>query len=136
MLDECTREALCVAVKLTMNSADMLDALYPLLLQSGKPEYVRSDNGSEFIAAALQDWLRKVGIKANSDLFRIAVGERLQRALQRSFALQNPQRRMVPYTKQAQIVTNTWLRQYDRVRPHQALNMRLQVAETLLKSGP
>ena len=44
-----------------MKSADVLDALYPLLLRRGKPEYIRSDNGSEFIAIALQDWLRKVG---------------------------------------------------------------------------
>ncbi len=63
VLDEYTREALCVAVKPKMKSADVLDALYPLLLRHGKPEYIRSDNGSEFIATALQDWLRKVGIK-------------------------------------------------------------------------
>ncbi|MFG5384136.1 DDE-type integrase/transposase/recombinase [Yoonia sp. R2-816] len=63
VLDEYTQEALCVAVKPKMNSADVLDALYPLLLRRGKPEYIRSDNGSEFIATALQDWLRKVGIK-------------------------------------------------------------------------
>jgi len=63
VLDEYTREALCVAVKPKMKSADVLDALYPLLLRCGKPEYIRSDNGSEFTAKALQDWLRKVGIK-------------------------------------------------------------------------
>ncbi len=63
VLDEYTREALCVAVKPKMKSANVLDALYPLLLRRGKPEYIRSDNGSEFIATALQDWLRKVGIK-------------------------------------------------------------------------
>ena len=52
-----------MVIKLKMNSADVLDALYPLLLRHGKLEYVRSDNGSEFVAVALQDWLRKVGIK-------------------------------------------------------------------------
>ena len=62
-LDEYTRQALCVEVKPKMGSADVLEALYPLLLKHGKPEYIRSDNGSEFIAAALQLWLRKVGIK-------------------------------------------------------------------------
>ena len=46
-----------------MGSADVLDALYPLLLKCGKPEYIRSDNGSEFVAAPLQEWLMKVGIK-------------------------------------------------------------------------
>ncbi|MCP4780789.1 MAG: transposase [Hyphomicrobium sp.] len=42
----------------------------------------------------------------------------------------------VSTTKQAQIVINQWLRQYNHVRPHQALNMRPQVPETLLRSGP
>ncbi len=58
VLDEYTREALCVAVKPKMDSADVLGVLYPLLLRRGRPEYIRTDNGSEFIAAALQDWLR------------------------------------------------------------------------------
>lgn len=63
VLDEYTRQALCVEVKSKMGSADVLEALCHLLLRYGKPEYIRSDNGSEFIAAALQLWLRKVGIK-------------------------------------------------------------------------
>ncbi|GFE67355.1 DDE-type integrase/transposase/recombinase [Litoreibacter roseus] len=44
VLDEYTREALCVAVKPKMNSADVLDAPYPLLLRYGKPKYIRSGN--------------------------------------------------------------------------------------------
>jgi len=63
VLDDYTRQALCVEIKPRMGSADVLEALYPLLLKHGKPEYIRSDNGSEFIAAALQLWLRRVGIK-------------------------------------------------------------------------
>ena len=63
VLDEYARQALCVEVKPRMGSADVLEALYPLLLEHGKPDYIRSDNGSEFIATALQLWLRKVGIK-------------------------------------------------------------------------
>ncbi len=39
-------------------------------------------------------------------------------------------------TKQAQIVINQWLRQYNYIRPHQALNMRPPVPETLQKIGP
>ncbi len=43
-------------------------------------------------------------------------------------------------TKQAQIVIDTWLQQYNTVRPHHALNMRPPVPETLLEksqiSGP
>jgi len=63
VIDEYTREALCVAVAPRMGSADVLEALYPLLLKRGKPEYIRSDNGPEFVVAPLQEWLTKVGIK-------------------------------------------------------------------------
>ena len=63
VLDEYTREALCVSVNTRMGANEVLEALYPLLLKHGKPTYIRSDNGPEFIAAALQLWLSKVGIK-------------------------------------------------------------------------
>ena len=41
----------------------MPEALYPLLLRHGTPEYIRSDNGPEFFAQATQDWLARVDIK-------------------------------------------------------------------------
>ena len=63
VLDEYTRQALCVVARPRMGSAEVLEALYPLLLRHGKPTYIRSDNGPEFIATALQTWLKKVGIK-------------------------------------------------------------------------
>jgi len=44
VLDEYTRQGLCVAVKFRMGSAEVLEALYPLLLKYGTPEYIRSDN--------------------------------------------------------------------------------------------
>jgi transposase InsO family protein len=37
---------------------------YPLLLEHGKPEFIRSDNGPEFVAAPLREWLARVGIKS------------------------------------------------------------------------
>ena len=39
-------------------------------------------------------------------------------------------------TKQAQVVINQWLRQYNNIRPNQALNMRPPVPETLIRNGP
>lgn len=49
VLDEYTREALCVTVRSSMGAQEVLDTLYLLLLKRGKPEYIRSDNGPEFI---------------------------------------------------------------------------------------
>ena len=63
VIDEYTREALCVAVASKMGGAEVLEALYPLLLKHGKPEFIRSDNGPEFISEHFQRWLTKVGVK-------------------------------------------------------------------------
>jgi len=63
VLDEYTREALCVAVRSKMTANDVLDALHPVLTKHGKPEFIRSDNGPEFVALHFQDWLKKVGIQ-------------------------------------------------------------------------
>ena len=63
VLDEYTREALCVAVKPRMGNAEVLEALYPLFIRHGKPEFIRSDNGPEFIAENFQTWLAKIGVK-------------------------------------------------------------------------
>ena len=55
VLDEYTHEALFLAVPPKMNAYDVLDAPHPLLIKHGKPEFIRSDSGSEFIAMHLQD---------------------------------------------------------------------------------
>jgi len=49
VLDEYTHEALCVAVRPKMTAHNVLDALHPLLMKHGKPEFICSDNGHEFI---------------------------------------------------------------------------------------
>jgi len=53
-----------VAVLPKMNAHDVLDASHPLFMKHGKPEFIRPDNGPEFLATHLQDWLKKVGIKS------------------------------------------------------------------------
>jgi len=63
VVDEYTRQALAVHVAHKMSAADVLEALYPLLVKHGKPQYIRSDNGPEFVADIFQNWLARVGIK-------------------------------------------------------------------------
>ena len=41
----------------------MLDRLAELFVDRGVPEFIRSDNGSEFTAQAVRDWLQAVGVK-------------------------------------------------------------------------
>ena len=135
VLDEYTRQALCVKVRRTMGSADVLEALYPLLLEHGRPEYLRSDNGPEFIARALQDWLRRVGIKPMQiypgSPWENGYNERFNGTLRREIL----NAEWFTSIDQAQVVINQWLRQYNHIRPHQALGMRPPVPETLIEIG-
>jgi len=136
VLDEYTREALCIAVNFRMGNAEVLEALYPLLLTHGKPEVIRSDNGPEFVARAFQTWLTKVGIKS----IRIYPGSPWENGYNERF--NGTLRREVlngewfTTINQAKTVIGKWLRQYNHIRPHQALNMRPPVPETLSRIGP
>lgn len=61
ILDEFTREWLSVTVGVSLTSQAVLAALKPLFVSRGVPRFVRSDNGSEFIAGEVQNWLKDNG---------------------------------------------------------------------------
>jgi transposase InsO family protein len=63
IMEEYPRQALAVHVGIKLGSAEVLEALFPLILRYGKPEYIRSDNGPEFISATFQTWLKRVEIQ-------------------------------------------------------------------------
>ena len=63
VMNEYTREALCVAVRSKMTANDVLNSLHPVLMKHGEPEFIRSDNGPEFVALHFQGWLKRVGIQ-------------------------------------------------------------------------
>ena len=58
ILDEYTRECLAIHVARSISSRQIIQVLEWLFLLRGAPDYLRSDNGPEFIAYALQQWLR------------------------------------------------------------------------------
>ena len=63
IIDEFTRECLAIRVERRLNSRDVLDELGELFVRHGPPEHIRSDNGPEFIATALREWLERLGTK-------------------------------------------------------------------------
>ena len=63
MLDEHSRECLTIRVKRKLNSTDVIDALSDLFILRGAPAFRRSDNGPEFVAQAVRDWIVVVGAK-------------------------------------------------------------------------
>ena len=62
-LDEYIRHALFFAVRDKMNSDYVSEVIHRLLMITGEPEFICSDNGGEFVAEHLQDWLKRVGVK-------------------------------------------------------------------------
>ena len=63
VIDEYTRECLAIRVERRLNSKIVEEVLFDLFLQHGPPEHIRSDNGPEFIATALREWLGRIGVK-------------------------------------------------------------------------
>ena len=63
ILDEYSRECLAIRVKRKLNSTDVIDVLTDLFILRGVPAFIRSDNGPEFVAEAVRDWINAVGAK-------------------------------------------------------------------------
>ena len=59
VLDEFTRESLAIRARRKLSSADVIDVLTDLFVLRGVPAYIRSDNGSEFVAEAVRRWIRQ-----------------------------------------------------------------------------
>ena len=113
----------------------VLDVVHSLLMKHGKPEFIRSDNGPEFLATHLQDWSKRVGVKP----IHIYPGSAWESGYNKRFNV--TLRREVLSTewfhciKQAQTVIDVLLRQYNQIRPHQGLGMRPPAPETLLENN-
>ncbi len=63
IVDEHTRECLAIDVARKLTSEDLLERLSALFICRGVPDYVRSDNGPEFRAHRVRDWLETVEVK-------------------------------------------------------------------------
>ena len=88
VIDEFTRECLAIRIDRKLKSTDVIDVLSDLFILRGVPGHVRSDNGPEFIARAVREWIAAVGGQDRVHRARQPLGERLLRELQ----LQAPRR--------------------------------------------
>ena len=63
VLDEFTRECLAMRVRRKLSSTDAIDVLTDLFILRRMPAYIRSDNGPEFVAEAVRQWIAAVGAR-------------------------------------------------------------------------
>lgn len=61
VIDEYSREALAIKVERRLRSKDIVEVLADLFMTKGVPDYIRSDNGPEFTADFVRNWLNKLG---------------------------------------------------------------------------
>ncbi len=121
LIDEYTRECLAVEVGVSIKSNRVRQILQRVCASFGKPEQIRSDNGSEFIGKAVGDWLGENGIKP---LF-IEPGKPWQNGKGESFNGKLREeclsREWFSSVKEAQVVIEGWRKFYNERRPHSSL---------------
>lgn len=121
VLDEYTRECLTIHVARSISSRQVIQVLEWLFLLRGAPGHLRSDNGPEFIAYALQQWLRD----RRCNTLYITPGSPWENPFIESFngTLRREclDRWLFADGREAQLVTEQWRQEYNHRRPHSSL---------------
>ncbi len=121
VLDEYTRECHAIRVGRGLGSEEVITTLDNLFRQHGAPEYLRSDNGGEFMAARLREWLASRGTQT----VYIAPGHPWQNGYAEGFIGKFRDECLNEEVfwgeKHAQVVAERWRQQYNEQRPHSAL---------------
>jgi len=124
VIDEYTRECLDIVVDRKLRSPDVIETLAQLFVRRGLPDHIRSDNGPEFCAKAVREWLDRLDV---GPLF-IEPGSPWENGYNESFngklrdELLN---REIFYTlEEAGVLIENWRREYNTIRPHSSLGYR------------
>lgn len=132
VIDEYTRECLAIKVARNLKSDEVIDTLAELFIKRGVPKFVRSDNGSEFIATEVRYWFKKLELQP----LYITPGSPWENGYIESFngklrdELLNGE---VFYSlKEAQVMIESWRVHYNTKRPHSSLKYRPPAPETLV----
>jgi transposase InsO family protein len=118
IIDEYTRECLAIRVDRKITANDVIDTLADVFIRCGTPQFIRSDNGSEFVAEIIEPrspwengYIESFNGKFRDELLN---GEIFDAIIE------------------VRVVTEQWRKQYNTVRPHSALGYRPPAPETFL----
>jgi transposase InsO family protein len=121
IIDEYTRECLAIRVEPSIPASVVIEALEWLFLTRGVPDYIRSDNGPEFVSGAVCQWLKESGCQT---LF-ITPGSPWENGYIESFndKLRDEclNREIFRNGKAAQTIVEAWRQEYNNYRPHSSL---------------
>jgi putative transposase len=134
VVDEFTREALAIRVARRLDSNHVIEVLADLCLVRGVPEHIRSDQGPEFIATTVKDWIAAVGAKTayieKSSPWENGYVESFNGKLRDE--LLNIE--IFNSLREAQIMIENWRRHYNTIRPHSALGYRPPAPEVIVRT--
>lgn len=122
--DEYTRESLAVETATSIRSGKVLKVLAALMAARGAPEHLRSDNGPEFVAARVKEWLK---MKGTNTLY-IEPGHPWENAVGESFngRLRDECLNVEWFSNlaEARVMIESWRQHYNEERPHSSLEYR------------
>lgn len=135
VIDEYTRECLSLRTGYSLKADDVMDVLTDLFITRGIPDHIRSDNGSEFTARSIQNWLPKLGIKT----LYIEPGSPWENGYNESFNGRLRDECLNGETfhtlKEAQIILEQWRHHYNHIRPHTSLGYKPPAPLARMKEG-
>jgi len=121
LIDEYSRRCLAVHVAWSIRAVNVITVVEAAIERHGRPRHLRSDNGPEFIAYAIQDWLKQNGIKT----IYIKPGSPWENGHIESFhdKLRDEclNRELFGSLLEAQIILEQWRNEYNDQRPHSSL---------------
>ena len=132
VIDEFTRECLAIRVDRRLKSTDVIDVLSDIFILRGVPGHIRSDNGPEFIARAVRQWIAAVGARTAF----IEPGSPWENGYCESFnsklrdELLNGE--LFYSLAEARIVIECWRQHYNTQRPHSSLGYKPPAPQALL----
>jgi putative transposase len=132
VIDEFTHECLAIRVNRRLKAVDVIDVLSDLFILRGVPGHIRSDNGAEFVAKAVQAWITAVGAKTAY----IAPGSPWENGFIESFNARLRDELLdgeIFYSlKEAKVVIESWRRHYNTLRPHGSLGYKPPAPEVFV----
>ena len=136
VIDEFTRECLAIRADRHIRSSDVIETLAGSMARRGVPDHIRSDNGPEFTAKAIREWLAGVGART----LYIEPGSPWENGYVESFNGKLRDElldREIFYTlREVQVLTEQYRRTYNRIRPHSSLGYRPPGPQAVLTAEP
>jgi putative transposase len=134
VVDEFTHECLAIRIYRKLKAIDVIDVLSDIFMLRGISGHIRSDNGPEFVAKAVQDRIATAGAKTAY----IAPGSSWENGYTESVNARLRDELLggkIFYTvKEVQIIVESWRRHYNTIRPHESFGYKPPAPEVFVSA--